>query len=79
MMSPTTSLHVSGHTWVGDQHYSRHNHTETQAVVPELVDVAVPDAVALLVSEDVDVPDDVLVAVEVDEPVSELVEVPVAV
>jgi hypothetical protein len=43
------------------------------------VDVAVPDAVALLVCEDVDVPDDVLVAVDVDVPVSELVAVPVAV
>jgi hypothetical protein len=52
-------------------------HTPTHAVVPELVDVAVPDAVALLVCVDVDVPDDVLVAVELD--VSELVAVPVAV
>ncbi len=53
-----------------------HNVTQAQAV-PELADVAVPDAVALLVCEDVDVPDDVLVAVELD--VSELVAVPVAV
>ncbi len=78
MMSPMTSLHVGGHTRAGDQLCDRHNHTQTQAV-PELVDVAVPDAVALLVCEDVDVPDDVLVAVDVDVPVSELVAVPVAV
>ena len=57
---------------------TKHTHSQSDAV-PELVDVAVPDAVALLVSDDVAVPDDVLVAVEVDEPVSELVEVPVAV
>ena len=43
------------------------------------MDVAVPDAVPLLVSDDVALPDDVLVEVMVDEPVSELVEVPVAV